>query len=145
MRKPALVILALAALGACSEKPADPRGVERDEVLLQVVASGRVDTRPDEARFSAGVQTNAATAAAASAGNNEVMTRVAAALERLGVKEDDLQTRRSPFNGSTMVPERGPVSRRQRDRGPGARHEACGRGDSLRRPRPGRMCSPAPT
>jgi uncharacterized protein YggE len=107
MRKPALVILALAALGACSEKPADPRGVERDEVLLQVVASGRVDTRPDEARFSAGVQTNAATAAAASAGNNEVMTRVAAALERLGVKEDDLQTRQITLQRIDYGPERG--------------------------------------
>jgi uncharacterized protein YggE len=62
-------------------------------VLLQVMASGRTDTRPDEARFRAGVQTLASTAAAASAGNNEVMNRVAAALERLGVKRDDVQTR----------------------------------------------------
>ncbi len=57
------------------------------------MASGRTDTRPDEARFRAGVQTIAATAAAASAGNNEVMNRVATALERLGVKRDDMQTR----------------------------------------------------
>jgi uncharacterized protein YggE len=107
MRNPALLILALAALGACSEKPADLRGVERDEVLLQVVASGRVDTRPDEARFTAGVQTNAATAAAASAGNNEVMNQVAAALERLGVKENDLQTRQITLQRIDYGPERG--------------------------------------
>jgi uncharacterized protein YggE len=100
-------MLMLSALGACSEKPADPRGVGRDEVLLQVVASGRVDTRPDEARFTAGVQTNAATASAASAGNNDVMNRVAAALSRLGIKEDDLQTRQITLQRIDYGPERG--------------------------------------
>jgi hypothetical protein len=107
MRAQGLTILLLTALGACGERPADPRGVEPDEVLLQVVASGRVDTRPDEARFTAGVQTNAATAAAASAGNNEVMNRVAAALERLGIKEDDLQTRQITLQRIDYGPERG--------------------------------------
>jgi uncharacterized protein YggE len=73
-------------LAACSPAPADPRGVGRDEVLVQVVATGRADTRPDEARFTAGVQTIAANAAAASAGNNQVINRVTAALRRLGVR-----------------------------------------------------------
>lgn len=80
-------------LAACSTAPADPRGVGRDEVLVQVVAGGRADTRPDEARFTAGVQTLAANAAAASAGNNQVINRVTAALRRLGVRPEDLQTR----------------------------------------------------
>ena len=93
MRSFGLVSLICLALPACTQTPPDPRGVARDEVLLQVMASGRTDTRPDEARFRAGVQTIAATAAAASAGNNQVMNRVAAALERLGVKRDDVQTR----------------------------------------------------
>ena len=93
MRLFGLAALVCLALPACTQAPADPRGVARDEVLLQVMASGRTDTRPDEARFRAGVQTIAATAAAASAGNNEVMNRVAVALERLGVKRDDVQTR----------------------------------------------------
>jgi uncharacterized protein YggE len=92
MRGLTLTLLCL-TLAACGPRPADPRGVDRDEVLLQVVATGRADTRPDEARFTAGVQTIAATAAAASTGNNEVMNKVTTALERLGVKPDDIQTR----------------------------------------------------
>ena len=87
------MIVPLAALAACAQQAPDPRGVGRDEVLLQVVATGRADTRPDEARFTAGVSTIAATAAAASAGNNAVINRVVAALERLGVRGDDVQTR----------------------------------------------------
>ena len=107
MRKHKMMVLLPLTVGACSQAPADPRGVERDEVLLQVVATGRADTRPDEARFTAGVQTNAATAAAASAGNNQVMTRVAAALERLGVKPDDIQTRNITLQRIDYGPERG--------------------------------------
>lgn len=92
MRKAALLILFCAGLTAC-EREADPRGVDHDEVLLQVVASGRADARPDQARFTAGVQTIAATAAAASEQNNAVMNKVTAALQQLGVKADDIQTR----------------------------------------------------
>lgn len=91
MRKAAILILLCAGLAACTRE-ADPRGVDHDEVLLQVVASGRTDTRPDQARFTAGVQTIAPTAAAASKGNNEVMNRVTAALGQLGIKPDDIQT-----------------------------------------------------
>jgi uncharacterized protein len=91
----------------CGGKAEDPRGVDRDEVLLQVVASGRADTRPDEARFTAGVQTIAGTAAAASTGNNQIMNRVTAALERLGVKPDDLQTRQISLSRIDYGPERG--------------------------------------
>ncbi len=89
----AVILFGSALLAACGQAAADPRGVGKDEVLLHVVATGRTDTRPDQARFTAGVQTIAPSAAAASQGNNQVMTRVAAALERLGVTPDDLQTR----------------------------------------------------
>ena len=95
------------ALAACSQAPADPRGVEKDEVLLQVVATGRTDTRPDQARFTAGVESKAASAAAASQANNEVMNRVAAALERLGIKADDIQTRQISLQRINYGPERG--------------------------------------
>lgn len=107
MRRPVSIVILCAALGACSQAPADPRGVGRDEVLLQVSASGRTDTRPDEARFTAGVQTNAATAAAASQGNSAAMNRVTAALERLGIKRDDLQTRQITLHRIDYGPERG--------------------------------------
>jgi hypothetical protein len=107
MRPSASAILLCLFIAACSQAPADPRGVERNEVLLQVAATGRTDTRPDEARFTAGVQTNAATAAAASAGNNAVMNRVAASLERLGIKPDDIQTRSITLQRIDYGPERG--------------------------------------
>jgi uncharacterized protein len=99
------VALALFA-GACSQAP-DPRGVARDEVLLQVSATGQTEARPDEARLTVGVSTNAATAAAASAGNNAAMGRVTAGLERLGVKQDDLQTRSVTLSRIDYGPERG--------------------------------------
>jgi uncharacterized protein YggE len=107
MRLSCSLLLALLSLSGCFEKAADPRGVGRDEVLLQVAAIGRADTRPDEARFTAGVQTIAATAAAASAGNNAVMDRVGAALQRLGVKPDDIQTRQITLARMDYGPERG--------------------------------------
>jgi hypothetical protein len=107
MHRSCPIILPCLILGACSQAPADPRGVARDEVLLQIVATGRTDTRPDQARFTAGVQTNASSAAAASEGNNAVMNRVAAALERLGVKADDVQTRQISLTRIDYGPERG--------------------------------------
>ncbi len=89
---PVYPLLALAALAACQPAVPDPRGVDRDETLLTVSATGRSETLPDEARFSLGVTSLAATAAEASAANNARMSRVSAALARFGVKPDDLQT-----------------------------------------------------
>ena len=96
-----------AALAACSPAAPDPRGVGRDEVLVQVAASGRADSRPDEARFTVGVETIAATAREASARNSATFTRVAAALAGLGVKEDDLQTRSITLSRIDYGPNRG--------------------------------------
>ncbi|HEY0131130.1 MAG TPA: SIMPL domain-containing protein [Allosphingosinicella sp.] len=95
------------ALGACSKAAPDPRGVARDEVLVQVSASGRADTRPDEARFTVGVDTIAATSGEASARNSATINKVAAALQRLGVKEDDLQTRSIALARIDYGPNRG--------------------------------------
>lgn len=106
MRGLALALPLSIMLPGCQGTP-DPRGVGEDEVLLQVVASGRADTRPDEARFTAGVQTIAGSAAAASTGNNAAMNRVTQALEGLGVKPDDLQTRQISMARIDYGPERG--------------------------------------
>jgi uncharacterized protein YggE len=106
MRNPGFILLLSLALTACA-KEGDPRGVERGEVLLQIVASGRTDTRPDVARFTAGVETIAASADAASAGNNEKMNRVVAGLERLGIKGDDLQTRQISMQRIDYGPNKG--------------------------------------
>jgi len=81
------------AVAACQPAAPDPRGVARDETLLSVQASGRADTRPDEARIQLGVQSIAATSGEASRANRDKMEKVAAVLARLGVKPDDLQTR----------------------------------------------------
>lgn len=97
---------ALVFLAGCSQAPG-PTGLGKDEVLLQVAATGRAQARPDEAWITVGVSTNAATAGAASTGNNTAMTRVTAALAGLGVKPDDMLTRSVTLNRLDYGPERG--------------------------------------
>jgi hypothetical protein len=99
--------LAALVVGGCGDRPPDPRGVERDEVLLQIAATGRTDTRPDQARFTAGVETIAPSAGQASAGNAQAMNRVTGALERLGIKPDDMQTRSITLSRIDYGPNRG--------------------------------------
>lgn len=86
-------ICALMLLAACQPSATDPRGVRQDETLLTVSASGRAETRPDEARLQLGVQSIAATAGEASQANRQKMERVTSALTSLSVRADDLQTR----------------------------------------------------
>ncbi len=97
----------LLPLAGCGRAPADPRGIDRDEVLLQVAATGRAEARPDEARFLAGVQSVAASAGVASRTNAAAMNRVTAALRGLGVKPDDLQTRALTLGRIDYGPQRG--------------------------------------
>ena len=87
-----LALLPLAALAACAPRAPDPRGVDHDETLLTVSATGRSETRPDEASVTVGVNSQGTTASEASTLNNQKMARVAAALARFGVKPDDMQT-----------------------------------------------------
>lgn len=102
-----LFVLPLLSLAACAEKPHDPRGVGPKETLLQISASGRTETAPNEARFSAGVQSIAASAAAASAANNATINKVLAALDRLGVRKEDVQTRQVSLSRIGYGPNRG--------------------------------------
>ena len=94
-------------LAACDTPPPDARGLQRDEVLVQVSATGRSETRPDEARFMAGVSTIAPTAAAASAGNSQAIARIVAALRALGIRAEDVQTRSITLNRVDSGPNRG--------------------------------------
>jgi uncharacterized protein YggE len=94
-------------LAACGHPPPDRRGVGHDEVLVQIAASGSADTRPDEARFTAGVTTVNAEAGAASAGNNQAMARVVAALRAAGIRADDIQTQSITLNRLDYGPNRG--------------------------------------
>lgn len=98
MRYRFLTLPMLFAVAACGEKAPDPRGVGHDETLLSVSATGRSETRPDEARFTAGVSTIAASADAATQRNNETMAKVTEALEASGVAAKDLQTRQLTVN-----------------------------------------------
>lgn len=104
-----IALLSILGLAACSQAET-PRGVGRGEVLLQVAATGRTEARPDEARFTVGVSTNAGSAAAASTGNAATMTRVMGALDRLGIKADDVQTRSITLSRIDYGPERGRFS-----------------------------------
>ena len=103
----------LAALGlclvlvACGRGEPDPRGVRGNETLLTVSASGRADSRPDEARLQIGVQSDGASAGEAGRLNSEKMNRVTGALGALGVKPDDLQTRNISMNRMDYGKERG--------------------------------------
>ena len=103
-----LILLSLfASVSACDRAAPDPRGIGPDETLLVVTATGRSETRPDEARLQLGVQSDAASAGEASRLNREKMDRVTGALGRLGVKADDLQTRNISLNRIDHGPERG--------------------------------------
>jgi hypothetical protein len=101
------LVLASLPLAGCGEKAADPRGVDRDEVLLQVSATGRADTQPDEARITLGVDNIGPTAAAATAANNAVIQRVMQALRGLGVRDEHVQTRSIRLGRIGGGPDRG--------------------------------------
>lgn len=107
MRRLALVPLIAVALAACGRAPADPRGVDHDETLLTVSASGRADTRPDEAHLQLGVQSQAPSAGEASRLNRDKMNAVTTALAKLAVKPDDLQTRNLSLSRIDYGAERG--------------------------------------
>ena len=106
MRRLILIPLAASIL-ACDRAAPDPRGVGRNETLLVVTATGRSETRPDEARLQLGVQSDAQSAGEASRLNREKMDRVTEALASLGVKPENLQTRNLSLNRIDHGPERG--------------------------------------
>ena len=104
MRNLLLVVL---ALSACSRESADPRALTRDETLVQTSGTARAETRPDEARFAAGVSTIAATGPAASEANARKMNAVAAAVIATGVSERDIQTQQLSVGRIGYGPNRG--------------------------------------
>lgn len=102
------MLIPIAALAAgCAPQAADPRGVARDETLVQTQGHARAEARPDEARFSVGVSTIAASGPEASAANARKMEAVVAALRGAGVAQDELQTRQLSVNRLDYGPNRG--------------------------------------
>ena len=90
--------LALAALLATTAAPAmalaQTAPAERafDATTLNLSADGEVKAAPDQATITLGVQTKAATAAEAMAGDAAQMNQVMAALRRAGLTDRDIQT-----------------------------------------------------
>ena len=105
MRRLALPLILF--LAACQPAAPDPRGVDHDETLLTVTATGRSDATPDEARIQLGVQSLAASAEEASRANREKMEKVTGTLTRLGVKAADVQTRNLTLNRIDYGKDRG--------------------------------------
>ena len=90
--------ITMAALLALVLAPAAPAAAQTSEIpplagtRLDVTATGEVSRVPDIVRISAGVATQAPTAAEALRQNSARMERVRAALARAGIADRDIQT-----------------------------------------------------
>ena len=89
----AALLAPLFVLAACSPGAPDPRGVDHDETLLRLSASGEAEAVPDEAFVELGVNSYAASARAAQAANTTKIEAIVKALADLGVAAKDTQTR----------------------------------------------------
>jgi uncharacterized protein YggE len=88
----AALIAAVAALAGVGRPGAAHGSSAPGGRTITVTGTGTTAAVPDEASFSFGVESTAATARAAQAANAERMARVVAALKSSGVSERDLQT-----------------------------------------------------
>lgn len=93
MRHVSFGLAALFILAGCGNHQPDLRGVERDETLLSVSATGQADTKPDEAQFQAGINSWSNSAKDAAAANGKKIEEIVAAVRSLGIPEKDIQTR----------------------------------------------------
>jgi uncharacterized protein YggE len=95
------------ALAGCSDRERNPQRLAPEETLLQVSATGQSEDAPTEARFTAGVESIGGGAAAASETNNQMINKVLAALDALGVRKEDVQTRQVSLQRIGYGPNRG--------------------------------------
>jgi uncharacterized protein YggE len=91
----ALVSLAMASAAAA----------QQTQRQITVIGSAQVEAVPDLASITAGVDTQAATAAEAMAANTEAMGAVFAALEAAGIERRDIQTSQLNLNPVFDTPE----------------------------------------
>jgi uncharacterized protein len=105
----ALTAIAVFGLSACSGGKPDPRGVDHDETLLSVSAIGRAENRPDQAAFTAGIETIRSDAKAASDANAQAMQKLVDALIATGIKKDDIQTANISVNRIDWGPNKNKV------------------------------------
>ncbi len=92
VRSASLALMTLFGLAACAPSVPDPRGVDRDETLLRLSASGEAEAVPDEAFIQLGVNSYAASARAAQAANTQKVEKIVGALADLEVAAKDTQT-----------------------------------------------------
>jgi uncharacterized protein YggE len=93
MRIAALVLIAAGVVAfAGVGRPDLAGGASEPSGGITVTGTGTVETTPDQAQFSLGVQAEGATASAALAANSQRMRRVLAALFAAGVVKKDVQT-----------------------------------------------------
>lgn len=97
----------LAVVAGCGHRPDDRRALARDEVLLQVAATGTAEARPDEARFSAGMSTIDASAPAATDANTRKLNVILARLKAIGIADQDVQTQQLTIQRVGYGPNRG--------------------------------------
>ncbi len=103
--------LAALALSACgsggNDKHGDPRGVDHDETLLSLSATGQAEAVPDLATIMIGVETYGPDAKAANEANSRKAETIAAALAKFGVEERDIQTANLSLNRIDYGPRKG--------------------------------------
>lgn len=108
----ALACLALPTAAVAQTVDREALALPPGAALLNVTAEGRSERKPDLATFSAGVVTQAKTAAEAMAANNARMDATLAALRRAGIAERDLQTSTLQLQPQYYYPQREPPVRR---------------------------------
>jgi uncharacterized protein YggE len=100
---------ALFALGATPSRAAESGTIPR---TISVSGQGEISGKPDSAHLSAGVVTQAPTAAAAMAANTAAMNRVFAAVKMIGIPDNKIQT--SNFSVQPQYPAFRPDAPEQR-------------------------------
>lgn len=98
MRK--LILAALLATGSMTagEATATQVTIAATNPVIDLTVSETVETKPDIATFSTGVQTMASTASEAVRQNNVQMASVVARLKKLGIADKDIQTTQINLN-----------------------------------------------
>ena len=100
-------LAALILLAGCGDTPPDPRGVDHDETLLSLAASGEAEAVPDEAFIELGVNSYAREARAAQAANDRKIEGIVKSLTDLGVAAKDTQTRNFSLQKVEYGPNKG--------------------------------------
>jgi hypothetical protein len=109
----ATLILAAGSMMALSADPLDAAEARSFPRTIVVNGEGDVTGKPDQARLSAGVVTQAPSAAAALTANSTAMNRVFAALKALGIPDNKIQT--SNFSVQPQYPPFRPDAPEQRN------------------------------